>query len=78
MAPVVYFPRDDIAMSFLDTSELKSTCPHKGEASYFSIQTKSQTLKDVAWSYEDPKEGLEAIKGHLAFYVGEKLAVERV
>lgn len=78
LAPVIYFPREDIAMSFLDASDLKSTDPHKGEASYYSIQTKSQTLQDVAWSYEDPKPGLEAIKGHLAFYISEKLAVERV
>ena len=78
LAPVIYFPREDIAMSFFDASDLRSTCPHKGEASYYSIQTKSQTLQDVAWSYEDPKPGLEAIKGHLAFYISEKLAVERV
>ena len=78
MTPVIYFPREDIAMSFLDTSELKSTCPHKGEASYFSIQTKSEVLKDVVWSYEDPIEDVAEIKGYLAYYTGEKLAVERI
>ncbi len=77
-SPVYYFPREDIAMSFFDASELKSTDPHKGEATFYSIQTKSQTLKDVAWSYEDPKPAVEGIKGYLAFYISEKLAVERV
>ena len=28
--PVIYFPRDDIAMAFLDQTEKTSHCPHKG------------------------------------------------
>ena len=78
MAPVYYFPREDIAMSFFDPTDLQSTCPHKGDATYYSIQTKSETLENVAWSYEDPKPSVGEIKDHLAFYVGEKLTVERV
>ncbi|WP_412563496.1 DUF427 domain-containing protein [Thalassobius sp. MITS945101] len=76
--PVIYFPREDIAMAFLDESDHRSNCPHKGEASYFSIVTKSTTLENAVWSYEDPKEDVARIKGYLAFYVSDKLAVERV
>lgn len=76
--PVIYFPREDIAMAFLDESDHRSHCPHKGEASYFSIVTKSTTLENAVWSYEDPKENVARIKGYLAFYVSDKLAVERV
>lgn len=65
---VVYFPRDDIAMAFLDPSDTRTTCPHKGEASYYSIQTKSVTLEDAAWSYEAPKDGMDRIAGHMAFH----------
>ena len=65
--PVIYFPRADIAMAFLDASDKSTDCPHKGTASYFSIQTKSQTLENAAWSYEAPIEGAERIGGHLAF-----------
>ncbi|MBJ3762781.1 DUF427 domain-containing protein [Maribius pontilimi] len=74
---VVYFPRSDIAMAFLDTSDKTTTCPHKGQASYFSIVTKSVTLNDAAWSYEDPKDDVKQIAGHVAFQ-HEDLAVERV
>ncbi|ACM00133.1 Hypothetical Protein RSKD131_0273 [Cereibacter sphaeroides KD131] len=65
--PVIYFPREDVAMVMFDKSEKVTACPLKGEASYYSIVGASGTLKDAAWSYESPKEGLEAIAGYLAF-----------
>lgn len=65
--PVIYFPRADIAMEFLDVSPHSSHCPHKGDASYFSIQTKSTVLENVAWSYENPHQNVARIKGYLAF-----------
>ena len=77
-APVViYFPRGDIAMPFLDRTATASTCPHKGIASYYSIVTKSTTIRDAAWSYETPVAGMERIAGHLAFYPA-KVTVERL
>ncbi len=65
---VVYFPRGDIAMAFLDASDTTTTCPHKGEARYYSIQTKSMTLSDAAWSYEAPQDDVDRIAGHMAFH----------
>jgi uncharacterized protein (DUF427 family) len=76
--PVLYFPRGDIAMAFLEKTDKSSTCPHKGAASYYSIVTKSTTLENAAWSYEDPKEGMAEIKGHLAFYPSDTVAVEQI
>ena len=76
--PVIYFPREDIAMAFLDTTEASSHCPHKGDASYYSVVTKSRTLQNAAWSYEAPKAGVAAIKGHLAFYPMPEIAVEQI
>ena len=75
---VIYFPREDIAMAFLDESDHRTTCPHKGEASYFSIVTKSKTLENAAWSYEDPKSDVARIKDHLAFYSTDDVTVEQV
>jgi len=75
---MIYFPREDIAMEFLDTSDKSTNCPWKGDASYFSIVTKSTVLKDAVWSYEAPKEAVAAIKDHLAFYTGEQVAVEKL
>lgn len=78
LPPVIYFPRGDIATAFLDASDHKTTCPWKGEASYYSIVTKSTTLENAAWSYETPNEDVARIKDHLAFYTSERVAVERV
>ncbi len=75
---VYYFPRADIGMAFLDASETTSHCPHKGDASYFSIVTKSEVLKDAAWSYEAPIADMAPIAGHLAFRTNDKVAVEKL
>lgn len=78
LAPVIYFPRGDIAVAFLDPSDKTSHCPYKGDASYFSIVTKSQTISDAVWTYESPLENVAQIKGYLAFYTNDLVAVERV
>lgn len=77
-APVIYFPRADIAMAFLDKTDKTTTCPWKGAASHYSIVTKSTVLTNAAWSYEAPKDGVSQIAGHLAFYPSDAVAVEEI
>lgn len=67
-APVVYVPREDIDMDRLVATNHATSCPWKGKASYFSIKGDFGMLANAVWSYETPKEGAEAIAGHLAFY----------
>jgi uncharacterized protein (DUF427 family) len=74
-APVIYIPRADLAMAFFDKTDHSTTCPHKGQASYFTIEAKSGPIKNAAWSYESPINGMEPIAGHLAFYT-DKVTVE--
>ena len=76
--PVIYVPRADIAMAFLDPSDTTSSCPHKGKASYYNIVAKSGPIPDAAWSYEDPKDDVAQIAGHLAFYTSADVAVEQL
>ncbi|MGF1445535.1 MAG: DUF427 domain-containing protein [Pikeienuella sp.] len=75
--PVVYFPREDIGMAFLEPSETTSSCPHKGAARYFHIIAKSGPIEDAGWSYEAPLDRVAAIAGHVAF-AHERVAVERL
>ncbi|WP_109466511.1 DUF427 domain-containing protein [Albibacillus kandeliae] len=76
--PVIYFPREDIAMAFLDRSDHSTHCRWKGDASYYSIVTRSTTHENAAWSYEDPFEAVAEIKGHLAFYPSDAVTVEEI
>ena len=75
---VIYFPRADVAMAFLDRTGKQTHCPHKGDANYFSVVTKSTTLENAVWTYENPVEGAEQIKDHLAFYTGDGVTVEKI
>jgi uncharacterized protein (DUF427 family) len=75
---VIFFPRDDVAMAFLDASDHTTTCPHKGVARYFNIMSKSKTYENAVVSYENPPEDAAGIKGHLAFVVQDGVAVEQV
>jgi uncharacterized protein (DUF427 family) len=75
--PVLYFPRGDVAMAMLDRSGTRTHCPHKGDATYYSIVTGSGTLTDAVWSYETPLPEVAAIAGHLAFYP-DRVTIERV
>ena len=75
--PVVYFPRADLAMAFLEPTEMTTSCPYKGAASYFTIVAKSGPIANAAWSYEAPLDAVSQIKDHLAFYTN-KVAVEQV
>jgi uncharacterized protein (DUF427 family) len=58
-----YIPRDDIRAA-IEPSDKTSHCPFKGDASYWTVGG----AENVAWSYEEPKPGVEAIRGLLAFY----------
>ena len=75
--PVIYFPRADIAMAFLEPSDKTSHCPHKGDASYFGIAAKSGLIENAAWSYEAPFQAVAEITCHLAFYT-DKVTVEQL
>lgn len=75
--PVMYFPRDDLAMALFEKTDKTTHCPHKGNASYYTLEGKSGPLVNAAWSYEDPLPGMEAITGHLAFYTDD-ITVEQL
>ncbi|MBI1406295.1 MAG: DUF427 domain-containing protein [Caulobacter sp.] len=66
--PVVYFPREDVELGVLRRTDHTSRCPFKGEASYFTLYRDARVVENAAWSYEDPIEGVELIRDHIAFY----------
>lgn len=65
--PVFYIPKDRVEMAFLHESDHRTTCPHKGEARYWSIMAEAQAGKNAAWAYDTPHDGVASIAGHIAF-----------
>ena len=75
--PVIYFPREDVGMAFLEKSDSSTSCPHKGVASYYTVCLPAGDMPDAAWSYEAPIASMAAIAGHIAFYT-DRITVERL
>ena len=63
-----YFPPQSINREYFKESSQHSTCPWKGEASYYSVEVDGETAKDAAWYYPEPKDAAANIKDHVAFY----------
>ena len=69
-----YFPRDAVQDGVLVESSRTSTCPWKGEASYFSVVVDGQTNADAAWYYPEPKDAAAEIRGRVAFWKGVEVS----
>lgn len=63
-----YIPRDDVRTGLLQATAQRSTCPFKGEASYWSVKLGDEVYENVVWSYEAPIPGAADIEGLLCFY----------
>jgi uncharacterized protein (DUF427 family) len=66
--PVVYFPREDIEMGALRSTDRSTHCPFKGDASYFTVYRDGEVVENAAWSYETPLADATLIAGYIAFY----------
>ena len=65
--PVVYLPKQDLATE-LTHQENTTHCPLKGDANYYTLQTNSHVIADLAWSYDQPLDFAKDITGLIAFY----------
>lgn len=67
-APVAYFPRADVEMTYMARTEKTTHCPYKGEASYYTLTMDGHIAENAVWTYETPYPAMDAIKDRLAFY----------
>jgi uncharacterized protein (DUF427 family) len=68
-----YFPAESVNREFFRHSNTHTTCPWKGEASYYDIAVDEAVNHDAAWYYPEPKQAAEQIKGHVAFWRGVRV-----
>lgn len=65
-----YFPIGSVKNEYLRPSNTKSSCPWKGQASYYTLEVDGQSNADGAWFYAEPKPAAKEIKGRVAFWKG--------
>ncbi|WP_455210807.1 DUF427 domain-containing protein [Kaarinaea lacus] len=65
-----YFPANAIKQEYFKTSNKKTSCPWKGEASYYTLIVNGKENPDAAWYYPHPKEAANNITGRIAFWRG--------
>jgi uncharacterized protein (DUF427 family) len=63
-----YLPRADVRMDLLRATTFSTTCPFKGDASYWTLELDGAVHDGIAWGYETPIERSEAIAGLICFY----------
>jgi uncharacterized protein (DUF427 family) len=63
-----YIPGEDVRMERLRATTFHTTCPFKGEASYWSADIDGQTYDGIVWAYETPIPAASDIAGYMSFY----------
>jgi uncharacterized protein (DUF427 family) len=63
-----YLPRDDVRMDRLQPTSFHTTCPFKGEASYWSAEVAGERHDGIVWAYDQPIPAAADIAGYLSFY----------
>jgi uncharacterized protein (DUF427 family) len=63
-----YLPRQDVRTDLLRPTTAETTCPFKGQASYWSVEVGGEVHDDIVWSYESPIPQAEGVAGLLCFY----------
>ncbi len=65
-----YFPASAVKAEYLLPSNTKTMCSWKGQASYHTLFVDGDAKPDAAWSYAEPRDGFEPLKGRIAFGKG--------
>jgi uncharacterized protein (DUF427 family) len=68
-----YFPADALRREHFRPSETHTTCPWKGEASYYDIVAGGDVNRDAAWYYPHAKDAARHIEGRVAFWKGVRV-----
>ena len=68
-----YFPPESVNREYFRESATHTTCPWKGEASYYDVVVAGEVNRDAAWFYPETKEAANNIRGRVAFWRGVKV-----
>jgi uncharacterized protein (DUF427 family) len=63
-----YIPKDDVRMDLLRPTSFLTSCPFKGEASYWSADVGGSSHDGIVWAYESPIPAVAELAEHVSFY----------
>lgn len=69
-----YFPPSSLKDEHIQPSDRRSTCPWKGNASYYDVVVDGEVNAGAAWVYPEPKPAASEIKGRMAFWKGVEVS----
>ncbi len=65
-----YFPPESVDDRYLKQSAMKTLCPWKGVASYYTLEVDGEENRNAAWTYRRPIPWIRKIRDHVAFWGG--------
>ena len=65
-----YFPANSIKSEYFKSAETHTTCPWKGQASYYTLVVDGKENLDAAWFCPEVSALAKGIKGRVAFWKG--------
>jgi uncharacterized protein (DUF427 family) len=68
-----YFPESSLNRDYVTFSNHKTSCPWKGQASYYSLIVDGELNQDAVWYYPQPKSEASMVKDRVAFWKGVKV-----
>jgi len=63
-----YFAPETVNLEHLHVTERTYTCPYKGICNWIDLDAPHTRAQNIAWVYENPKPGYEAIQGYIGFW----------
>jgi uncharacterized protein (DUF427 family) len=63
-----YLPPEDVSLDRLEPSDLRTRCPYKGRASFFSVRAGGELHRDLAWTYPDPLPECPGVRDRICFF----------
>lgn len=68
LPPRYYLPLPDVRQDLLRPSDARTSCPYKGTAAYWSVDTGTAVHEDFVWTYRTPLPESAKIAGLACFY----------
>jgi uncharacterized protein (DUF427 family) len=63
-----YIPPEDLRMELLEPTGLKTRCPYKGIARYWTVRAGGRVAQNIVWSYPEPIAECPKIRGLMCFF----------